>query len=138
MKHRLPVRSFLKHRLPVRSFLKHRLPVRSLLKHRLPVWIMLGAFVCALAATRPHIAERWALYLGNPATPGAARLFLDPFPDAGSCEATVLVFTANAERAFCSGRMALEFGTAADAVLAADFESLVPRAWYCVPPRRSH
>jgi hypothetical protein len=98
--------------------------------------IALALSLCALAVARPHVAQRWALYLGSPTSAQKARLFLDPFPTFGSCDATVRVFTANAERAFCLERRELEFGTGADAVLAADFGSLVPRAWYCRPRRR--
>ena len=88
---------------------------------------------CGLLAARPHIVERWALYLGSPREMQSAHLFLDPFPDAWSCDVRVRTFTANAERAFCKSRYELEIGTANDARLAADFDPFSPAAWFCFP-----
>jgi hypothetical protein len=95
-----------------------------------------AAVLCALLAVRPHVVDRWALYLGTPSAPNQARLFLDPFPDAASCESRARVFAANAERAFCTDRRELEFGTALDAVLAADFDPFFANSWYCSPRRK--
>ena len=78
-----------------------------------------AAVLCALLAVRPHVVDRWALYLGTPSAPNQARLFLDPFPDAASCESRARVF-----------------GTALDAVLAADFDPFFANSWYCSPRRK--
>jgi hypothetical protein len=97
----------------------------------------LAVALLALAALRPHLVERWALYLGSPSDVRSAHLFLDPFPDAASCETRVRTFEANGESAFCSSRHEFEFGSAQDAVLAADFDPFFAYAWYCSPhPRK--
>ena len=96
-------------------------------------------FVIALAigamliAARPHVVERWALYLGPSQQTSASHLFLDPFPNAASCDVRVKVFAANFEHAFCKSRYELVLGTSTDAVLAADFDPSSPAAWFCLP-----
>jgi hypothetical protein len=102
---------------------------------RIVAWVALTAVLFALVAARPHVVERWALYLGSPDDVKHAHLFLDPFPDAWSCETRVATFEANEERAFCSGHREVEFGGAYDAVLAADFDPFFSYAWYCSPRR---
>ncbi len=92
--------------------------------------LLVGAL---LASTRPHVVERWALYLGSPEAPSSAHLFLDPFPNAYSCETRVRVFAANAERAFCRSHVEFEIGNALDATLAADFDPFSPASWFCLP-----
>ena len=64
---------------------------------------------------RPHVAERWGLYLGSPADRARAVLFLDPFPSDATCETRVKVFATNAEHAFCAARHVLQFGDGDDA-----------------------
>ena len=96
--------------------------------------LVFGALVFT---ARPHVVERWALYLGSPQAPSAAHLFLDPFPSAYSCRTRVRLFIANAERAFCTSYYAFEVGSASDALLAADFDASSPAAWFCLPRRRS-
>ena len=91
------------------------------------------AIAAAVFTLRPHVARHWALYLGTPQQMGAAHLFLDPFPNAYSCETRVKVFAANAERAFCKSRYEFELGSASDALLAADFNPFSPAAWFCLP-----
>jgi len=93
----------------------------------------LAVSLLTLAVVRPHLVERWALYLGSPSDVRGAHLFLDPFPDATSCETRVRTFEANGERAFCASRRQFEFGSAQDAVLAADFDPFFAYAWYCSP-----
>ena len=93
----------------------------------------LAVALLTLALVRPHVVERWALYLGAPSDVRGAHLFLDPFPDATSCETRVRTFEANGERAFCASRRQFEFGSAQDAVLAADFDPFFAYAWYCSP-----
>ncbi|MBD5656006.1 MAG: hypothetical protein IAI50_12630 [Candidatus Eremiobacteraeota bacterium] len=97
-------------------------------------WPALGAVLCALVVVQPHVVERWALYLGSQTAPQNARLYLDPFPNAVSCESRVRLFRANAEPAFCAGRRELAFGGRTDAILAVDFKRLVGGA-YCAPRR---
>jgi hypothetical protein len=93
---------------------------------------------CALVATRPHVVQRYALYLGSAASPQTAHLYLDPFPDRISCESRVATFRANREAAFCAGGPRLEIGSADDAILAADFARLFPPGWYCIPRLRRY
>jgi len=95
--------------------------------------VLVAVFACALAVVRPHLAERWGLYLGSSADRAHAVLFLDPFPSDATCETRVAVFAANAERAFCASRRVLQFGDGDDAVLAADFNPLWPASWFCRP-----
>jgi hypothetical protein len=102
--------------------------------------VLIAAFACTLAVVRPHVAERWGLYLGSPADRAHAVLFLDPFPNDATCETRAEVFAENAERAFCTGRHVLQFGDGDDALLAADFNPLWPASWVCRPhdtPRTS-
>ncbi len=91
----------------------------------------------SLSIARPHVVERWALYLGSPQSPTAAHLFLDPFPSAYSCQTRVNVFRANAERAFCRSHLEFEIGNASDATLAADFNPFSPASWFCLPGWRT-
>ncbi len=106
------------------------------MRRRIIALAVLGAILSVLAFVRPHVVERWALYLGSPADMKDAHLFLDPFPDAVSCETRVQTFAANDERAFCAGRRGIEFGTARDEVLAEDFNPFFAFAWYCSPRRQ--
>ncbi len=103
---------------------------------RIAAWVALAAALVAIAGARPHVVERWALYLGSASDAKDAHLFLDPFPDAASCETRVRTFEANDERAFCSGHRELAFGGRYDAVLAADFDPFFSFAWYCSPRRQ--
>jgi len=91
--------------------------------------LVLGA---SLASARPHVVERYGLYLGSQQQ-ATAHLFLDPFPNAYSCEVRVKVFAANAEPAFCRSHYELEVGSGNDAILAADFDPFSAAAWYCIP-----
>jgi hypothetical protein len=99
--------------------------------------VLVSVFACALAVVRPHVAERWGLYLGSPADRARAVLFLDPFPSDATCETRVKVFATNAEHAFCAARHVLQFGDGDDAVLAADFNPLWPASWLCRPHNTS-
>jgi hypothetical protein len=128
MKHAF-VRRLMKHAL-VRRSMKHA-PCAFPMKHAILAMLVL----CAITFARPHVVERWALYLGAAHGPRPAQLFLDPFPSAASCESRVLAFAANGERAFCASHRELEFGTAADETLAADFNPLLPASWRCAPRR---
>jgi hypothetical protein len=96
-------------------------------------WIALVVALCAATLSQPHVVRHWALYLGSPEARQDAELYLDPFPSELSCVRQARVFERNAERAFCADRFQLEFGNAADAVLAADFQRLLPIGWYCTP-----
>jgi len=98
-------------------------------------WLALGGVICGLFVARPHVVERWALYLGSPSAPRSATLYLDPFPNDWSCETRARLFRANAEPAFCAGRRELAFGAATDAVLAADFNGPWALGAYCRPRR---
>jgi len=99
-------------------------------------WLALGTVLCGLVITRPHVVERWALFLGSAADPRNATLYLDPFPNDWSCESRARLFRANAEPAFCGGRLELSFGAATDAVLAADFNGPWALGAYCRPRQR--
>ncbi len=103
------------------------------MRRRIIALAVLGAILSVLAFVRPHVVERWALYLGSPDAPGSAHLFLDPFPNDYSCETRVKVLAANAERAFCRSHREFEFGNASDATLAADFDPFSPASWFCLP-----
>ena len=110
---------------------------RAILKRSISAFacLALGCLLCVAILARPHVAEQWALYLGSPLKPSSATLFLDPFPDATSCDSRVQIFAANGERAFCAEHPVLEFGYAIDSALAADFNRLSPAAWFCSPRR---
>ncbi len=101
--------------------------------------IGLLAFVATLGAAavaRPHVVDRYALYLGEPHG-ATAHLFLDPFPNEWSCETRVRAFAANGEKAFCTGRHVFELGSGTDALLAADFDPFFAAAWICAPERKA-
>ncbi len=91
------------------------------------------AVLGAAAIARPHVVDRYALYLGEPHGARPAHLFLDPFPNEWSCETRVRAFEANKEHAFCTGRHTLEIGAGDDALLAADFNPFFAPAWLCTP-----
>lgn len=96
-------------------------------------WLALVAAATVAFVTQPHVVERWALYLGPGPVPSQGRLFLDPFPNAMSCESRVRLFQRNGESAFCASRRELAFGSRTDAILAADFQRIVFGGAYCAP-----
>jgi hypothetical protein len=97
------------------------------------MWLALVAVATVAFVAQPHVVERWALYLGPGPAPSRGRLFLDPFPNAMSCESRVRLFHRNGESAFCASRRELAFGSRTDAILAADFQRIIFGGAYCAP-----
>jgi len=78
--------------------------------------------IVAFTMLDPHPVTRWSLYA---ATDAAApyRLFLDPFPDARSCDVDRRLILRNGGRADCRSRLVLAVGRGYDSQLAWEFLS---------------
>jgi hypothetical protein len=67
--------------------------------------VLVGIPATVLAS---YVDRQWSLYTAD--APGAAyRLFLDPFPDARSCETDAAIVRRNGGRAQCRSRYVLAF-----------------------------
>jgi hypothetical protein len=86
------------------------------------VIVMVAAPAIALASLRPQFETQWALYTATDAK-ATYTLYLDPFPDARSCEVDRRAFLRVGGFARCQSRTVLSFNSAQRDQLFWEFES---------------
>lgn len=78
--------------------------------------------IVAFAAGRLAIVNRWALYAAS--APGRSyHLFLEPFPDAYTCNRAEAEIHRTGGRAYCTGHLAISFDPNGDTRLFWEFAS---------------
>jgi hypothetical protein len=80
------------------------------------------ASIVAFTVLDPHPVTHWSLYAATDAS-AQYRLFLDPFPDAHSCDVDRRLIVQSGGRAVCRSRLALAVGRRYDDQLAWEFLS---------------
>jgi hypothetical protein len=81
------------------------------LQKRLLLTGVAAAILCVLSwetAGRVHVVRHWSLYAAS-SVAQPYRLFLDPFPDARTCDVERAKIVDAGGRAYCGSRLALSF-----------------------------